>query len=151
MRPTQDTEVCTHCGDRGCPRRFTASSQPAPIAWIVACMQRQLAKQSQELWRLRRDVARLLAKEDTPTVETVSEFKARVQRVRERYPQWLEGTAVWNAMGSHFMASDVLGSPEQAVWARRIAGGDDDPFHDNRRIPAFIAAAVKAGVLRADP
>lgn len=64
MRPTQDAEVCQYCGDRGCSRRFAVSSQPAPIDWIVDCMQRQLSKQSQELWKLRRDVARLLAKEN---------------------------------------------------------------------------------------
>lgn len=64
MRPTQDEEVCTHCGDRGCPRRVANSGQPELTSWVMACMQRQLFKQSQELWKLRRDVARLLAKEN---------------------------------------------------------------------------------------
>lgn len=64
MRPTQDVEVCTHCGDRGCSRRFSNSGQGSPPDWVMDCMQRQLSKQARELWELRRDVARLLAKEN---------------------------------------------------------------------------------------
>ena len=65
MRPTQDTEVCQYCGERGCSRRFANSGHGFPPEWVMDCMQRQLNKQARELWGLRRDVARLLEKENT--------------------------------------------------------------------------------------
>lgn len=55
--------VCQYCGERECLREPRYYIDPRP-EWVLDCMQRQLVKQSQELWKLRRDVARLLAKEN---------------------------------------------------------------------------------------
>lgn len=79
-------------------------------------------------------------------VEAVSEFKARVARLRERNPEWRDGQAHFNAMGYPSLGA----SPKQAKWAwgSGIAASEIDPFTDDTRIPAFLAAAVEAGVLR---
>lgn len=78
--------------------------------------------------------------------DTVSEFKARVARLRERYPEWREGQAVAHALC-------------QALQCRNTyhAAFCDEAHHDlhirpaesDEQIPAFIPAAVKAGVLDA--
>ena len=82
-------------------------------------------------------------------VETVSEFKARVQRVRMERSHWREGQAYWLAM---WFQEATNATPEQARWANSldVSSVAFCPLYDNRRIPAFIAAAVKAGVLRED-
>ena len=82
--------------------------------------------------------------------ETVSEFKARVARLRERHPEWREGQACMSAM-----ALCRLGATgRQRRFADRVfdytlrgIGSNIDPFHNDANIPAFIAAAVSAGVL----
>ena len=76
--------------------------------------------------------------------ETVSEFKARVARWRKRYFAEREGTAVFLAMAAETYGATL----EQARFAGRLSGSEIDPFHNDANIPAFLAAAVEAGVLR---
>ena len=79
--------------------------------------------------------------------ETVSQFKERVARLRERNPEWRDEQAYFNALGYPSLGSSVA----QVKWAWKLdfASGAE-PFFDDSRIDAFLAAAVAAGVLRAD-
>jgi len=83
--------------------------------------------------------------------ETVSEFRARVARLLERHPEWREGQAYMSAMALCRLGATV----RQRRFADRVfeyvlrgIGGNIDPFHNDANIPAFLAAAVEAGVLR---
>lgn len=75
--------------------------------------------------------------------ETVSEFKARVAAMMQAEPKVRVGQQHWYAT-----QDDWGGSPEQEAWGWRIKGTCCDPFGDDSRIHAFLAAAVAAGVLR---
>lgn len=78
--------------------------------------------------------------------ETVSQFKARVAQLRDECPALRHGQTVFNAAAfMHLGATD-----EQAAFAEQHRGRLLDPYHDDSRIEAFIAAAVAAGVLRED-
>jgi len=68
--------------------------------------------------------------------ETVSQFRQRCKQLKCR-----KGIAYYNTM----RLSD---DPAQALWACKIIHSRIDPSRDDRRIPAFLAAAVAAGVLR---
>lgn len=68
--------------------------------------------------------------------ETVSQFKERCKQLKVR-----KGIAYYNTM----RFSD---DPAQALWACKIIHSRIDSSREDRRIPAFLAAAVAAGVLR---
>jgi hypothetical protein len=82
----------------------------------------------------------------TDNTETVTAFLARVDRVQPDYPLWRRGQVVYNCMWYEGFGA----TGEQADFVRFVEAGIDDPFYDDSRISAFIAAAVKAGVLRED-
>lgn len=78
--------------------------------------------------------------------ETVSQFKERVAKLRSSYA-WRDGRAHYNAARRGFG-----GSQDQDAWLYDEVdnnGSERDPYYDDSRIGAFIAAAVAAGVLRA--
>lgn len=78
--------------------------------------------------------------------ETVSQFKARVATLAFEFPACRDGQNVFEAMVYEgFGASD-----EQVLFAEQHRGRSLDPYHDDRRIDDFLAAAVAAGVLMAD-
>jgi hypothetical protein len=79
-------------------------------------------------------------------VETVGEFRARVAAQLLSASKIREGQGVWYAMQEEWG-----GAAEQEQFAWRFNRASWNPFHDDAHIPAFIAAAVEAGVLRADP
>jgi len=79
-------------------------------------------------------------------VESVSEFKARVAAMLSTEPKIREGQEVWYAMQEEWG-----GTAEQERFAWRFNRASWNPFHDDAHIPAFLAAAVEAGVLKADP
>lgn len=77
--------------------------------------------------------------------ETVSQFRQRVARLRSSYA-WRDGQAHYNAARCGFG-----GSQDQDAWLHDEVdnnGSERDPFHNDANIPAFLAAAVAAGVLR---
>jgi len=78
------------------------------------------------------------------TIETVTAFLARVEAGVAAKPGLRRGQVAWNRMG--FMLYGA--TQEQVSFALNVAVGELDPFHDDARLPAFLAAAVKAGVLR---
>lgn len=82
-------------------------------------------------------------------VETVGEFKARVNRLRKLYPHWRKGQTFWNAMA---FPDPAEATPGQKKWVQSLEGPRIafDPYFDDSKIPAFIDAALKAGVLRED-
>ena len=83
--------------------------------------------------------------------ETVSEFKARVARLRAECPAWREGQAHFNAMAvAEFgPSSDQIQFCEIVLDAApRGSSCPIDPYHNDANIAAFLAAAVEAGVLR---
>lgn len=59
MRPTQDVEVCTHCGDRDCTHLQGGDPQTA-----IACLQRQIQQ-------LRAAVAQLASRPSPPRRDQV--------------------------------------------------------------------------------
>lgn len=77
--------------------------------------------------------------------ETVSEFRQRVAAMMQDEPKVMAGQQHWYAT-----QDDCGGSPEQEAWGWDIKGTRCDLFGDDSRIDAFLAAAVAAGVLRAD-
>jgi len=80
-------------------------------------------------------------------VETVGEFRARAWHCGLVAQSFTRGQAVWYCANLH-----LYGATDRMIeWSESVENGDLDPFHDDSRIPAFIAAAVEAGVLRADP
>jgi hypothetical protein len=76
--------------------------------------------------------------------ETVTAFLARVDRVQPDYPLWRRGQVVYNCLWHEGFGA----TGEQADFVRFVDQDTEDPFHDDSRIPAFISAAVSAGVLR---
>ena len=75
--------------------------------------------------------------------ESVSEFMARVASMMQAEPKVRAGQQHWYAT-----QGDWGGSLAQEAWGWRIKGTCCDPFHNDANIPAFLAAAVEAGVLR---
>jgi hypothetical protein len=80
-------------------------------------------------------------------VETVAAFLARVEGIKAGAPTLRHGQAVHTAA-----AFTAFGATEaQAEFCRRdVVAGSLDPYHHDDRVDAFLAAAVKAGVLRDD-
>lgn len=77
--------------------------------------------------------------------ETVSQFKARVERRSRALPRVQKGGLTFNAMA--YAQDGASASQIKWVWGG-IAGSEIDPFSDDSRTAAFIAAAVQAGVLK---
>jgi hypothetical protein len=80
-------------------------------------------------------------------IETVTAFLARVEGIKAGAPTLRHGQAVHTAAAfTAFGATE-----EQTEFCRRdVVAGSLDPYYDDSRVDAFLAAAVAAGVLRED-
>jgi hypothetical protein len=77
------------------------------------------------------------------TIETVTAFLARVE-AEMRTHGYRRGQAAYHMMGCSGFTK------QQGKFLSAITDGPLDPFRDDSRVDAFIAAAVAAGVLRED-